>query len=78
MFAEQVTTEYFVRAEGRGRPVDEWTQRPVQPDNQWLDCIVGCALANSMQRALLFGIDRPSNPKRERVRFKELQRRNRG
>ncbi|QDT62400.1 Phage terminase large subunit (GpA) [Stieleria bergensis] len=77
MFAEQVTAEYFVRTEGRGRTVDEWKARPEQPDNHWLDCLVGSAVAASMQGALLFGTDRPSAPKRERVSFKELQRRKR-
>jgi hypothetical protein len=28
MFAEQVTAEYYVRTEGRGRTVDEWKARP--------------------------------------------------
>ena len=77
MFAEQVTAEYFVRTEGRGRTVDEWKARPEQPDNHWLDCLVGCAVAASMQGALLFGTDRPSAQKRERVSFKELQCRKR-
>jgi hypothetical protein len=77
MFAEQVTAEYFVRTEGRGRTVDEWKARPEQPDNHWLDCLVGTAVAASMQGALLFGTDRPSEPKRARVSFKELQRRRR-
>ena len=77
MFAEQVTAEYFVRTEGRGRTVDEWKARPEQPDNHWLDCLVGCAVAASMQGALLFGTDRLPSPKRERVSFKELQRKKR-
>lgn len=78
MFAEQVTAEYFVRTEGRGRTVDEWKARPEQPDNHWLDCLVGCAVAASMQGSLLFGTDVPASPKRERVSFKDLQRRKRG
>lgn len=78
MFAEQVTAEYFVRTEGRGRTVGEWKARPEQPDNHWLDCLVGCAVAASMQGSLLFGTDVPASPKRERVSFKDLQRRKRG
>jgi len=77
MFAEQVTAEYFVRTEGRGRTVDEWKARPEQPDNYWLDCLVGCAVGASMQGAMLFGADLPSAPRRERVSFKEFQRRKR-
>jgi len=52
MFAEQVTAEYFIKTEGRGRTVDEWKARPEQPDNHWLDCLVGTAVAASMQGAL--------------------------
>ncbi|QDV62607.1 Phage terminase large subunit (GpA) [Crateriforma conspicua] len=77
MFAEQVTAEYFVRTEGRGRTVDEWKARPEQPDNHWLDCLVGSAVAASMQGALLFGTDVPAPPKIERVSFRDLQRKKR-
>ncbi len=75
MFAEQVTAEYFVKTEGRGRTVDEWKPRPEQPDNHWLDCLVGTAVTASMQGALLFGIDHQVVSRRERVSFKELQQR---
>lgn len=75
MFAEQVTAEYFVKTEGRGRTVDEWKSRPEQPDNHWLDCLVGTAVAASMQGALLFGTDHQVVSRRERVSFKELQQR---
>lgn len=78
MFAEQVTSEYYVRTEGRGRTVDEWKARPEQPDNHWLDCLVGCAVGASMQGALLFGTDVPATPKRKRISFKEMQNRKRG
>ncbi|MGB7345683.1 MAG: terminase gpA endonuclease subunit [Pirellulaceae bacterium] len=77
MFAEQVTAEYFVRTEGRGRTVDEWKARPEQPDNPWLDCLVGCAAAASMQGAFLFGTDGEPTRRRERICFKELQKRKR-
>jgi hypothetical protein len=74
MFAEQITAEYFIKTEGRGRTVDEWKARPEQPDNHWLDCLVGSAVAASMTGAILFGTDLPAMPKRDRVSFKELQR----
>ena len=77
MFAEQITAEYFVKTEGRGRTVDEWKARPEQPDNHWLDCLVCSAVAASMQGALLFGTDLPSVQRRDRVSFKEMQRRKR-
>ncbi|TWU46452.1 terminase gpA endonuclease subunit [Rubripirellula reticaptiva] len=78
MFAEQITAEYFIKTEGRGRTVDEWKARPEQPDNHWLDCLVGTAVAASMQGALLFGTDNQSANRRERVSFKELQRQKKG
>lgn len=77
MFAEQVTAEYFIKTQGRGRTVDEWKARPEQPDNHWLDCLVGCAVGASMQGALLFGTDTRSTERRDRVSFKELQQRKR-
>ncbi|MDA7936815.1 phage terminase large subunit family protein [bacterium] len=77
MFAEQVTAEYYIKTEGRGRTVDEWKARPEQPDNHWLDCLVGCAVAAAMQGALLFGTDNQATNRRDRVSFKDLQRKKR-
>jgi hypothetical protein len=55
LLAEHLTSEYRVRTEGRGRTVDEWKLRPERPDNHWLDCLVGCAVAASMDGAVLPG-----------------------
>lgn len=75
MFAEQVTAEYYIKTEGRGRTVDEWKARPEQPDNHWLDCLVGSAVAASMQGCVLPGTDNySSSMKPTRQSFKELQR----
>ena len=75
MVGEQLTAEYFVKTEGRGRTVDEWKSRPEQPDNHWLDCLVGSAVASSMQGAVLFGTDGQTERKVERVSFKDMQKR---
>lgn len=76
MLSEQLTAEYYVKTEGRGRTVDEWKSRPDQPDNHWLDCLVGAAMAASMQGCVLFGTDGGRYVKRnDRVSFKELQKR---
>jgi len=74
--AEHLTGEYRVRTEGRGRVVDEWKLRPSAADNHWLDCLVGCAVAASMQGAALPGMEAaaPMRAKR-RVRLSDLQRR---
>ena len=76
MLAEQLTAEYYVKTEGRDRTVDEWKSRPDQADNHWLDCLVGAAMATSMQGCVLFETDGGRHVKRnDRVSFKELQKR---
>ena len=44
---EHLTSEYPVRTEARGRVVDEW--KMAGRDNHWLDCLVGSAVAASIQ-----------------------------
>jgi hypothetical protein len=77
MFAEHLTSEYFIKTEARGRSVDEWKQRPEQPDNHWFDCLVGSAVAASMQGCVLLGMDAQATTKSSRLSFRELQRRKR-
>jgi hypothetical protein len=77
LLAEHLTAEYRVKTEGRGRTVDEWKMRPERGDNHWLDCLVGCAVAASIQGAVLLGTEGVAPAKRQRVSFAELQRRNR-
>lgn len=55
MFAEQINAEFRVRTEGRGRKLDEWKPRPERPDNHFLDCLVGCGVAASMEGVSLPG-----------------------
>lgn len=74
LLAEHLTAEYRVKTEGRGRTVDEWKLRLSGADNHWLDCLVGAAVAASMQGAVLFGTDSKPRAKRARVRLSELQR----
>ncbi len=73
LFAEHLTAEYRVKTEGRGRTVDEWKIRPEQPDNHWLDCLVGCAVAGSIQGMMLFGTETKPVMKRTRVKLSELK-----
>ena len=37
--------------------MDEWKLRVEGLDNHWLDCLVGTAVAASMEGAVLFGTD---------------------
>jgi len=77
LFAEHVTAEYRVKTHGRGRTVDEWKMRPQATDNHWFDCLVGCAVAASMQGVVLPGMDVKPVAKRQRLRLSELQGRRR-
>lgn len=72
LLAEHLTSEYRVKTEGRGRTVDEWKLRVDGLDNHWLDCLVGCAVAASMQGATLFGTEMKL-VERPRVRLSALQ-----
>jgi hypothetical protein len=74
MLSEHLTSEYRVRTQGRGRTVDEWKVRAGKPDNHWLDCLVGCAVAASVQGAVLYGTDSEPRLARQRIKLSELQR----
>jgi hypothetical protein len=74
LLAEHVTAEYRVRTEARGRVVDEWKLRAGGPDNHWLDCLVGCAVAASVQGASLPGVSDGLSRIRKRIKLSELQR----
>jgi hypothetical protein len=65
LFAEHLGAEYRVPTTGRGRAVDEWKARPDRPDNHWLDCLAGCAVAAAMHGAALPGQITPQ-PRRPR------------
>ena len=75
LLAEHLTAEYRVRTEARGRVVDEWKLRAGGPDNHWLDCLVGCAMAASIQGTVLFGMEVSERTSRKRMKLSELQRR---
>jgi phage terminase large subunit GpA-like protein len=74
LLAEHLTAEYRVKTEGRGRVVDEWKLRPEAHDNHWLDGIVGCAVAASIEGAVLPGTQEVAAPKRERIKLSDLRR----
>ncbi len=63
-----------MKTEGRGRAVDEWKLRPEATENHWLDCLVGCAVAASIQGAILPGTDVKLPSKRTRLKLSDLQR----
>ena len=73
LFAEHLTPEFKVRTSGRGREVDEWKLRPSACDNHWLDCLVGCAVAASIQDATLPGTQTTTPKPRKKIKLSELQ-----
>jgi len=76
LLSEHLTSEYRVKTEGRGRKVEEWKLRPEASDNHWLDGLVGCAVAASMQGAKLPGLEDADNRLRQRkhIDLASLQR----
>ncbi len=74
LLAEHIAAEYRVRTEARGRVVDEWKLRAGGADNHWLDCLVGCAVAASIQGSVLPGTEAKGTATRKRVKLSELQR----
>lgn len=53
LLASHISAEYCVPTEAKGRRVDEWKLRPNCVDNHWFDCLVGSAVAASMEGARL-------------------------
>jgi hypothetical protein len=74
LLAEHLTSEYRLKTEGRGRVVDEWKLRPETSENHWLDCLVGCAVAASIQGAVLPGTDGATATARKPVKLSDIQR----
>ena len=48
MLAAHLCAEYFTPTSGQGRRVDVWQLRAKRPDNHLLDCVVGTAVAASV------------------------------
>ena len=74
LIAEHLTAEYRVQTQARGRVVDEWKLRAGGPDNHWFDCLVGCAVAASIQGAILPGTQAKAASARQRLRLSEIQK----
>ncbi len=74
LLSEHLTAEYRVRTEARGRVVDEWKLRAGAPDNHWLDCLVGCAVAASILGAELPGTGGAAPGLRTRLKLSEIQK----
>ncbi len=73
LLADHLTAEFRVKTTARDRIVDEWKLRATRPDNHWLDCLVGCAVAASIQGASLTGIAGSNRTPAKRLKLSELQ-----
>ena len=77
MLADHLTAEYRIKTMARDRIVDEWKLRATRPDNHWLDCLVGCAVAGSIQGATLEGFASARPKQSQRIKLSNIQRNNR-
>lgn len=83
LLSNHLTAEYVDRqtSEATGRTLDQWMAKPGKPDNHLLDCLVGNAVAASIQGIKLKDV-LPANAHkkgRKRLKLSELQaRKNRG
>jgi hypothetical protein len=72
MLADHLTSETPIEVEAKGRKVIEWKIGPGRPDNHFLDCLVGCHVAASMQGVAL--IEKTPGKPRNRVKLSEIQK----
>jgi hypothetical protein len=77
MLGEHLTSEYFIKTEARGRSVDEWKQRPEQPDNYASGRLDHQTYFKSIRVVVLQGIEGVTEVRRERISFTEMQKRRR-
>jgi hypothetical protein len=73
LLADHLTAEYRIKTMARDRTVDEWKLRATRPDNHWLDCLVGCAVAASIQGANLRPLETAASGPKPRLKLSKLQ-----
>lgn len=73
MLVEHLTAETCIRAEGQHGTFDEWRMKPGRTENHWWDCLVGAAVAASVQGTQLTTVS-TAPPARKKVSFAEQQR----
>ena len=71
LLGDHLSAEYRVQTQGRGRTVWEWKNKPGKPDNHWLDCAVGTAVAASMLGCNLPGVTTEGRRERKKVSWSE-------
>ncbi|OQA04345.1 MAG: hypothetical protein BWY69_00016 [Planctomycetes bacterium ADurb.Bin401] len=79
LFAQHVAgSESWVRTEGHGRVVYQWSPKVGGLDNHWFDCMVGCSVAASMCGCNLSGHNIKTHAKRERIKLSDIQKKDKG
>ncbi|MCD4823464.1 MAG: phage terminase large subunit family protein, partial [Phycisphaerae bacterium] len=73
LLADHLIAEFRIKTMARDRVVDEWKLRATRPDNHWLDCIVGCAVAASIQGANLEGMVQHRSAPAKRIKLSDIQ-----
>ena len=72
MLADHLTCEVGIEVEAAGRKITEWTAPP-NAQNHWLDSVVGCAVAASLEGCVLPG--QPSTASRFQAEIAASNRR---
>lgn len=77
MIAEHLTAETPIKTEGRGRQLWEWKLPANKPDNHLLDCVVGSAVAASIEGIVVKERAGAQKARRERttMSFAEMRKR---
>ena len=73
MIAEHLTAETPIKTEGRGRQLWEWKLPANKPDNHLLDCIVGSAVAASMEGVAIKERAGAQKGQRQKMSFAEMK-----
>ncbi len=77
LLAMHLSSETPTRTEAKGNSVNVWTRRP-DCDNHWLDCLVGCAVAASLEGLsplASIGGQPAERPRQKYITFAELRQR---
>ena len=76
LLGEHLAAELPVHVDNGSRRIDEWRLKPAKPVNHWLDCLVGNCVAAAVLGCSTAPDAEPTRMMvRERVSFKEMQRR---
>lgn len=72
LLIDHLAAETAVETTGRGRTVQQWTQKPSKPDNHFFDCLAGCAVAASVSGLLLEAAATPAPARRRYTSIDQL------